>query len=97
MSGTTLSSDGLSARQKRILFRAWHRGTREMDLLLGRFADACLPTMADSELTQLESLIELPDRDLFSGITGSAPVAPNDDGPVYRALRAFHLTRQFKD
>ena len=40
MTGTTLSSDGLSVRKRRILFRAWHRGTREMDLLFGRFADA---------------------------------------------------------
>ena len=36
MTGSTRSSDGLDDRRKRLLFRCWHRGTREMDLLLGR-------------------------------------------------------------
>ncbi len=40
MTGSTRSSDGLDDRRKRLLFRCWHRGTREMDLILGRFADA---------------------------------------------------------
>src|SRR6185312_2474810 len=38
MTGSTRSSDGLDERRRRLLFRCWHRGTREMDLILGRFA-----------------------------------------------------------
>jgi succinate dehydrogenase flavin-adding protein (antitoxin of CptAB toxin-antitoxin module) len=37
--GTNLSSEGLDARRRRLLFRCWHRGIREMDLVLGHFAD----------------------------------------------------------
>ena len=50
MTGTTRSSGDLDPRRKRLLFRCWHRGTREMDFLIGRFADAHLPAMSDAEL-----------------------------------------------
>ena len=51
MTGSTRSSSGLDDRRKRLLFRCWHRGTREMDLILGRFADAEIATLSDDELT----------------------------------------------
>ena len=66
MTGTTRSSNGLDDRRKRLLFRCWHRGTREMDLILGRFADAEIGNLSDDELTQLETLLEVPDPDLYA-------------------------------
>src|SRR5580698_6503003 len=72
MTGSTRSSDGLDDRRKRLLFRCWHRGTREMDLILGRFADAEIAGLADDELAQLELLIEVPDPDLYAALTGGA-------------------------
>ncbi len=71
MTGTTRSSDGLDDRRKRLLFRCWHRGTREMDLIIGRFADAHLTELSDAELTELEQLIELPDPDLYAALIGA--------------------------
>ncbi|MGB8076072.1 MAG: succinate dehydrogenase assembly factor 2, partial [Pseudolabrys sp.] len=47
--GTNLSSEGLDARRRRLLFRCWHRGIREMDLVLGRFADAKMASLSDTE------------------------------------------------
>src|SRR6204780_5094753 len=76
MTGSTRSSGGLDDRRKRLLFRCWHRGTREMDLILGRFADAEIATLSDDELAQLEHLIEVPAPDLYSALTGHAPLAP---------------------
>ena len=70
MTGSTRSSGGLDDRRKRLLFRCWHRGTREMDLILGRFADAEIANLADDELAQLEHLIEVPDPDLYAALTG---------------------------
>ncbi len=67
MSGTTRTSADLEPRRKRVLFRAWHRGIREMDLIMGRFADAEIGTMAEAELAEFERLIEVPDRDLYLG------------------------------
>ena len=76
MTGSTRSSGGLDDRRKRLLFRCWHRGTREMDLILGRFADAEIADLSDDELAQLEHLIEVPDPDLYAALTGDTPLAP---------------------
>src|SRR4051794_15146948 len=64
MSGMTRTSADLDPRRRRILFRAWHRGIREMDLILGRFADAAIDALSEPELDAFEQLIEVPDRDL---------------------------------
>jgi antitoxin CptB len=90
MTGTARSSDGLDPRRRRALFRAWHRGTREMDLLLGRFADAYIGDLSDTDLAAFEALMEVPDRDLFAWVTGSEAVAANYQTPLYRAIVAFH-------
>ena len=63
MTGSTRSSGGLDDRRKRLLFRCWHRGTREMDLILGRFADAEIANLSDDEIAQFEFLMNVPDPD----------------------------------
>ena len=45
MSGTTRSSEGLDLRRRKLLFRCWHRGLREVDLIMGRFADATIEAL----------------------------------------------------
>jgi antitoxin CptB len=86
----THPSEGLDTRRRRILFRAWHRGTREMDLLMGRFANAELGGLPDEDLDDLELLMEAPDRDVFSWLTGELETPGNYDTPVFRKVRAFH-------
>jgi antitoxin CptB len=89
MTGSTRSSHGLDDRRKRLLFRCWHRGTREMDLILGRFADAEIETLADDELSQLERLIEVPDPDLYAALTGDGTLAPEYAGALFERIKAF--------
>ena len=89
MTGTTRSSAGLDNRRKRLLFRCWHRGTREMDLILGRFADAENPPKTDEDLGQLEKLIEVPDVDLYAALTGEAALDPKYAGRVFDRIRSF--------
>jgi antitoxin CptB len=89
MTGTTRSSDGLDDRRKRLLFRCWHRGTREMDLILGRFADAEIADLSDGELDGLERLIEVPDPDLYAALTGDAPLAPEYASALFDRIKAF--------
>lgn len=60
------------SRKKRLRFRAWHRGTRELDLILGRFADGYLDDMSESELKAFERILEAPDPDLYAWVTGRA-------------------------
>ena len=90
MTGTTRTSADLDPRRRRTLYRSWHRGTREMDLIMGRFADAEIGTLTDEELADFELLIEVPDRDLFRWITDEAEVPSNYDTAVYRRMKAFH-------
>ena len=91
MTGSTRSSDGLDDRRKRLLFRCWHRGTREMDLILGRFADAEIAGLADHELAELEHLIEVPDPDLYAALTGGAEPAPEYAGALFERIKAFRV------
>jgi antitoxin CptB len=89
MTGSTRSSGGLDDRRKRLLFRCWHRGTREMDLILGRFADAEIASLRDDELAQLERLIEVPDPDLYAALTGNVPLAPQYVNGLFDRIKSF--------
>src|SRR5467141_775735 len=90
MTGTTLSSDGLDVRRRKLLFRAWHRGMRELDLIMGRFADAAIAQLTDAELAQFERLIEVPDRDVLAWVTGEIDVPATHDTPLFHRLRDFN-------
>ena len=92
MTGMQRSSSDLDVRRRKALFRSWHRGIREMDLVLGRFADAEIDKLTDDELTEYEQLMEAPDRDLFQWLTGEAPTPPNHDTPIFRRIRDFYGT-----
>jgi antitoxin CptB len=89
MTGSTRSSGGLDDRRKRLLFRCWHRGTREMDLVLGRFADTEIAGLSDTELAQLEQLIELPDPDLYAALTGDGALAPEYHTALFDRIKAL--------
>ncbi|MCK1653855.1 succinate dehydrogenase assembly factor 2 [Bradyrhizobium sp. 149] len=91
MTGTTRSSSGLDDRRKRLLFRCWHRGTREMDLILGRFADAEIGNLSDDELTQLETLLEEADPDLYAAITGDKVLPAEVIGPLFARIKAYPI------
>jgi antitoxin CptB len=52
--GPAISSEGLDGRRRRVLFRCWHRGIREMDLVYGRFADAEIANLSAVELDELD-------------------------------------------
>lgn len=70
-------SESREIRRKRLLFRSWHRGTREVDLLLGPFAERHLAELSPAELDRYEALLGENDGDLFDWITGR--VAPPEE------------------
>ena len=89
MTGTTRSSEGLDTRRRRLLFRAWHRGSREMDLIMGRFADASIGELSEAELTEFERLAEQPESDVYAWITRDRPVPAEHDTALCRKLSSF--------
>ncbi|HKH01569.1 MAG TPA: succinate dehydrogenase assembly factor 2 [Bradyrhizobium sp.] len=89
MTGSRRSSGGLEERRKRLLFRCWHRGTREMDLILGRFADAEIENLSDDELAQFEFLMDVPDPDLYAALTGNMPPAAEYANGLFDRIKSF--------
>jgi antitoxin CptB len=90
MTGMTRSSEGLDERRRRILFRSWHRGMREMDLIMGSFADALIDQLTSAELDDFERLMDAADPDVYTWIVNDiVPPAPFDCSIVHR-LREFH-------
>ncbi|MDR6304710.1 antitoxin CptB [Nitrobacter vulgaris] len=89
MTGSTRSSRGLDDRRKRLLYRCWHRGMREMDLILGRFVDEEIGSLTDAELNDLESLIEVPDPDLYAALSDGAPLASEYRTALFDRIKSF--------
>lgn len=80
----------LDERRRRAAYRATHRGTKEMDWLLGRYAEAHLASMPDAELDEFERLIQEPDPNLQQQIMlGRAPL-DGEFGPWIERIRAYH-------
>lgn len=79
----------IEVRRKRLGFRSWHRGTREADLIMGRFADRYVPEMTQEQLGRYERLLELSDPDLYNWMTGREPVPAEHDSDVMRLLMAY--------
>jgi antitoxin CptB len=87
---TERSSDGLDVRRRKILFRAWRRGVREIDLIVGRFADAYIDIIDEPGLDDFERLIEVPNAELYGWVTGDQAVPASHDTAVLRQLIKFH-------
>jgi antitoxin CptB len=82
--------DDLELRRRKLRYRAWHRGTREMDLVLGRFVDAELARLTPPALAELEALMEVPDPELFAWVIGQSVVPASFDTPLFRRLAEFN-------
>jgi antitoxin CptB len=82
----------LDVRRKRLLFRSWHRGTKEADLLLGSFAERHLGGFTPAQVERYEALLEADDADLLAWIAGRETPPPERESDVLRLLLAFRYT-----
>ena len=91
LSSTADSSrdDCVDLRRKRLLFRSWHRGTQESDLILGSFAEICLAAFDAAQLDRFEALLDCSDADLFDWVAGRSLPPMEHDHDVMRLLRTF--------
>jgi antitoxin CptB len=76
-------------RIKRLRFRAWHRGTREADLMIGGYFDAHHERWSADELDWFEALLEEQDVDIMGWAIGSIPCPPQWDGPMMEGMRSL--------
>lgn len=73
-------------KRKRLQFRSWHRGTRELDLIMGTFADRHLAGFSEGDLDTYEAILTHPDPDLYNWITGAEPLPANLSNPIFQRL-----------
>ena len=88
-SGQDTDAQALEARRKRLYFRSQHRGTKEMDILVGRFAERHLAELSAEELDSFEALLDVPEPILSAWLISGAAPDPAFDGPVLQRLIAF--------
>jgi antitoxin CptB len=86
---TMRSSAGLDDRRKRALLRTWRRGTRELDIIFGLFANAEIETMNDADLSELERLLDCEDPNLQKWFMGQTPVLHEFDTILFARIIAF--------
>lgn len=86
--------DDREKRLKRLAFRAVHRGIKELDILVGDFADRFLGDMTDEELDEFERLMSVPDQEFYKILRRELDIPAALDGPVLRCLVAFTQQRQ---
>ena len=77
--------EALEKKKKRLIFRSWHRGTREMDLLMGTFADAHVMGMDEVMVAEYEDLLQENDPDLYNWYSG------REKAPAERECKVFQL------
>jgi antitoxin CptB len=80
-------------RRKKLRFRAWRRGFREIDLILGRFADAHIEDLDEAELDAFEALLQAPDQRVYDWIAGLEAAPREFDTPTLERIRGFFAPR----
>lgn len=82
--------ESVAAKRKCLLFRSRHRGSRELDILLGRFAETYLARLDEDQLDRYEALLANDDLDIFAWVSGRKPVPPGFDTDVMTLLKAIN-------
>ena len=83
-------TDARAARLRKLSFRAWRRGFKEADIILGHFADAYLDSMSDADLDTFEILLEVPDQDLYGWIIERDPAPAEYQSEIMKSLNTFY-------
>ena len=84
-------SDPIEAKRKRLIFRSWHRGTKEMDLIMGSFADEHVPNFNETELEQYDQVLFENDPDLYNWISGRETKPVEKENPILDLLIAHKI------
>jgi antitoxin CptB len=80
-------------RLKRLRFRAWHRGTKEADLMVGGYFDACGQSWNEAEIDWFEAFLEEQDVDIMAWAMGVVGVPERWQGPMMERLTRLDYVR----
>lgn len=81
--------DNIAIKKKQLIFRSWHRGTREIDLLLGKFADEHMAGFDAEQVALYDRFLNNSDPDIYNWITGQEPVPPSEDNAVVQLMLKY--------
>ncbi len=81
----------LEHRRKKLKFRAWHRGIKEMDLILGRYADEHLEQMSSIQMDQFSKLLKQADDEMYKWVSGAKDVPEEFDNEIMKTLKSFRM------
>jgi antitoxin CptB len=84
-----MSQETREERLKRLKFRAWHRGMKEMDIICGRFFDANTKNLSNEDLDLFENLLQENDQDIFSWIMGRSDIPQQHDHHIFESIKNF--------
>ncbi|MET3590121.1 antitoxin CptB [Bartonella silvatica] len=90
MTAFTTHKNQLDIHRRRLIFRAWHRGIREMDLILGQYVDSHIAEMSDKTVSELEYIMSFDDRDLLMWVTGEVSPPSDVDSCLFRDIVNHH-------
>lgn len=83
----------LNDRQKKLLFRAWHRGTREMDIMYGRFAETHIGEWDELYLDLFEDMLDENDPDIYDWVIGRTELPMLPIRPLLEQMRHFYAVQ----
>ncbi len=89
--GSASTIEDIEIRRKRLIYRSWHRGTLEMDLILGSFADKNVPGFSENELDEFDALLQLQDPDLYNWIMGAEAPPANLNTGLFEKLKRHKI------
>ncbi|MGH1420443.1 MAG: succinate dehydrogenase assembly factor 2 [Hyphomonas sp.] len=84
----------MNERRRKLKFRAWRRGFREMDMLVGAFADENIDSFNEAELDEFEAILNVPDWEVYAWLIGQKDIPPENNGPVMQRLVKHRHTTQ---
>lgn len=90
------SGEAHQARLRKLSFRAWRRGFKEADIILGNFADDHLSVLTPEQLDVFEALLEVPDQDLYGWIIERDPTPPEHESEIMNMLNQYYKTAYTK-
>ncbi len=86
----TVEQDNIEARKRRAIYRSNYRGTKEMDIMVGRYAKATIPDMSEETLTLFEEFLAVPDRDIEGWVMRNEYPEDGEYIEFVKAIREFH-------